>query len=144
VSMPMEGRIYDNPKRGALERANKDDRIDRSGRPRRTTRGRRESDSVFERETKVMKARLLVDPTPGRRRAGSPSQTRILIKTTKMQGQGGHVRKANDPQPERLLATPRCGISHSGEEVTSLEAPVNSGRPPKPKGRGHPNRCPTL
>ena len=42
--------------------------------------------------------------------------------------------KANDPQPERLLATPRCGFGRSGEEVTSLEDPVNSERPPKPQG----------
>jgi hypothetical protein len=36
------------------------------------------------------------------------------------------VEKANDPQPVRALATPCCGVSRSGEEVTNPEGPANS------------------
>jgi hypothetical protein len=34
--------------------------------------------------------------------------------------------KANDSQPARLLAIPRCGSDRSGEEVTYPEDPANS------------------
>lgn len=43
-----------------------------------------------------------------------------------MEGQGGRVEKANDPQPAHALATPRCGPGRSGEEVNDPEGPANS------------------
>jgi len=45
------------------------------------------------------------------------------------------VEKANDPQPARLLARPRCGFGRSGEEVTYPEDPANSGRPSRANRR---------
>jgi hypothetical protein len=42
------------------------------------------------------------------------------------QDQGGPAEKANYPQPIRLLATPRCGFGHSGEDVKDPEGPANS------------------
>jgi len=43
-----------------------------------------------------------------------------------VEGQGGHVEKANDPRPAHALATPRCGPGRSGEEVNDPEGPTNS------------------
>jgi hypothetical protein len=44
---------------------------------------------------------------------------------TTLQGQGGRVEKANDPQPEQVLTRPRCGHGRSGEAVNDPEGPVN-------------------
>jgi hypothetical protein len=80
VLMPMEGRNFDNPKRGVLDRDDQERPESRDPeRPGTTDRGQRDSDSVYDRESKVMRARPLVDPTPGCSRSGSPSQINRFI-----------------------------------------------------------------
>jgi hypothetical protein len=64
-------------------------------------------------------------PDPWRNRTGSPAQVRAISNET-AQDQGGHVEKANDPRPERLLAKPRCGSGCSGEDAKDPEDPANS------------------
>lgn len=75
------GAIFDNPKRGVhLPIPFLDGRP--SGQPERNWTRRyeqRELECVFEGDAKVMRVRPLVDPTPGRSRTGSPSQSRVAI-----------------------------------------------------------------
>ena len=62
VLMPMEGRNFDNPKRGVLDRDDQERPESRDPeRPGTTDRGQRDSDSVYDRESKVMRARPLVE-----------------------------------------------------------------------------------
>jgi hypothetical protein len=77
AAMPMEGRIYDNPMRGA--QVQEVDGRSPQGARKSTERinGQRKPDCVSEGEAKVTRAGPLVDPTPRRARARSPLQTQF-------------------------------------------------------------------
>jgi len=65
-------------------------------------------------------------PDPSARSDRKSLAGRCHILTNAAQDQGGRAEKANDPQPARMLATPRCGFGHSGEDANDPEDPANS------------------
>jgi hypothetical protein len=72
AQMPMEGRIYDNPMRGAQVQEDGRKHAERRAESDGRTNGQRKPDCVSEGEAKVTRAGPLVDPTPWRARARSP------------------------------------------------------------------------
>jgi hypothetical protein len=60
---------------------------------------------------------------PWRAREGRPPQ--VSTQLAVCEGQGGPAGKANDLQPTRMLAQPRCGLCRSGDDATSPEGPTN-------------------
>jgi len=123
--MPMEGRIFDNPMRGAQVPQHGQRKAFRPTPDDVRNRGSANRiESPKERRRPRGQGHWSTRPQGAHEREVPRRPISSLKKAIK--GQGGRVEKANDPQPVRALATPCCGVSRSGEEVTNPEGPANS------------------
>jgi hypothetical protein len=105
AQMPMEGRIYDNPMRGAQVQQDRTRQASRPVGSKERTNGQRIPDGVSEGEAKVRRAGPLVDPTPRRARAGSPSQAHFSSTEGK--------KRSRRASGEGQRSTTRAGVGHT-------------------------------
>jgi len=123
--MPMEGRIYDNPMRGAQVQRDEPRTAIRSARFEEQGRWAAQTGLRLRRRGEGQEGPAIGRPDPKARTSEKSLADPFRFQQAN-KGQGGRVEKANDPQPARALATPCCGIRRSGEEVYSPEGPANS------------------